>query len=58
MRKMVGGDIDRERPTTHITRTSTSLARATPTQNELHERRHQNLDFDARDSEEEFRQRI
>jgi hypothetical protein len=47
MRKMVGGDIDRERPTTHITRTSTSLARTTPTQNELHERRHQNLGFDA-----------
>jgi hypothetical protein len=42
---MAGGNIGRERPTTHIELPSFSLARMTSTQSELHESRHQNLDF-------------
>jgi hypothetical protein len=44
---MAGGDIGRERPTTHIELSSFSLARVTSTRSEPYERRHSNLSFDA-----------
>jgi hypothetical protein len=44
---MVCGDTDRERPTTHIKHPSNLLASSTLAHDELQERRHQNLDFDA-----------